>query len=304
MTAVVSPSRQAPVSSTRVRLKGIRRAPAAAKVVRNSVTTSSSAHAVTWRRCAVSHQRRLQQPRCHPVVRVEHDHSLGGQVAQQVELGGSIGRHARMPIQMVGRHIQDGAHRRTHGGQVAPSHRRVEEFQLETAQLQDDAISRPDRIQTVDQRRADVAADMDGQPTGRQHLADQCGRGRLAAAARERNDRPEAPCLGQLEGQQAVVAQWNSACHRLLHDLELRRYPTAQAKQITAVQQCRRMLTQHEGHGQTRKFCLLAGQLCGRRRIADGHLGARSDKEARQGHALSGETQDDDSFARRIPARS
>ncbi len=91
--------------------------------------------------------------------------------------------------------------------QRTPGERRIVQLQLEAAQLQHDRLTRPDFVQLVDQGHADVAAYMDRFARRAQHQPDQGGSRRLAAAARDGNDRPE-PCLrGKLQRQQAVVAQ-------------------------------------------------------------------------------------------------
>ncbi len=86
------------------------------------------------------------------------------------------------------------------------------------------------------------------------------------------------------------------ALNRNLHERQLRRNPAAQAQQVTAVEQRQRMAAQRQLYWKTAKLGDLSAQLFGRRGIADRHVGAGSDEEARQGQALPGHTQNDDSF--------
>ena len=202
-----------------------------------------------------------------------------------------------MAIQVIGRDVEDGAHVQVEIVERTPGKRRIIQLQLEAAQLQHDRLTGPDGVQLVDQGQPDVAAHVHLLARGAQHQADQGGGRRLAAAARDGDERPE-PCLRRkLQRQQAVVAQRDAALNCSLHDRQLRRHPAAQAQQVTAVEQRQGMAAQFQAHRQAAQLGEFGAEPFGRCSIADRHGGAGGDKEARQGQALPGQTQNDDSFA-------
>ncbi len=117
----------------------------------------------------------------HGIVQVDDEPGASRHGAQQVELGGCVGGHRRVAVQVVGRNVEDGADARPLLVDASPGQGRVEQLELEAAEFENDRLAALYRIETVEQRRTDIAADVHRSPWAGEHFARQgCG-GRLAA---------------------------------------------------------------------------------------------------------------------------
>ena len=146
-------------------------------------------------------------------------------------------------------------------------------------------------VEAIDQRRANVAADMDAVAGSLQDQPDQGRRRGLAGGAGNADDRHRAV----LQGQQGIVADRNAPSAGLLDDRDRRRDATAQAKQAGIVQYRERMIAKGETQGACRQamgsrvgFQLGtgAGQTLGRTQVAERHACAAIHEVAGQGEPL------------------
>jgi hypothetical protein len=103
---------------------------------------------------------------------------------------GDIGRHVRVPIEMVLGDVEPERDPRAEG------RRRLE---LEAARLDDVHRVRRRRLDLRTERHPDVPADEHGLPRGREHAGDDRRRGRLALRAGDRDHAPLQPSRGEFE---------------------------------------------------------------------------------------------------------
>ena len=227
------------------------------------------------------------------IIGVEDHYAVRLEMAEEVGLRQDIVGHRWMPVQMVGRYIENGGHVRAQLVHRSVGDFRVEQFELKAAQLEHDHVICLDRVEAVQKRCTDVAADVDGMGVSDgflQHFSDERCRCGFAAAAGDGDDRAG----GQLHCEQAVVAQRDAASNGILDERRLETHAAAEAEQIAAVQQVGRMAAQGKRYRQITQLLQLFGQLLRGRDVADGYVCACGGEETGQSQSLAAHPQDND----------
>ena len=113
------------------------------------------------------------------IVRVQDGHVAPSLVAEDSVLGRAVVRERLVAIHVVGRQVQHHRHRRAE---------LLDGFELVARKLDHGPAVLARRLDQRDERRADIAADLDGQPRAPQKLADERRGGRLPVRARDADD--------------------------------------------------------------------------------------------------------------------
>ncbi len=119
------------------------------------------------------------------VVAVDH-RGLG--MGVDARLGRGVALDRAVAVEMIGRDVEDGRRRQL---------QRLGGLELEAGQLQHVELGL--RVEQVQRRRAEVAADAGAQAGGQRHLADQGGDGALAVAAGDADHRRRGGAGEQLD---------------------------------------------------------------------------------------------------------
>ena len=225
--------------------------------------------------------RRIRAQAAGDRVIVAKDGHVGRALAlEDARLGGGVGFHRAVPVQVVGRHIEHGGH----GG--AGCH----QLELEAAQLHHDDVLRGDARQGVQQHVADVAADV-GRPARRAaHRASQRGGGRLARAAGNAQHRGRAP----LQEQLGIVGDGHAAPEGFLHDRQRGRHAAAHAQHVAVVQQLERMPAQRKPHRRPGELGHAGGERLRAPGVGERHTRAQGGQPAAQRCALARHPQHND----------
>ncbi len=220
------------------------------------------------------------------VICIQHGPIFRALKIQNVFLGGGVGFHRAVPVQMVWRNVGDASHMR------AARH----QLKLKRGQLHHHKIGGAHFGRHANERVANVATHPHFAPFAAkaviEHLAHQRGGGGFARAARDARDWRGAHIKKDLR----IVAQQNVAPFGLQHNGQVNWHAAAQAQRVTAIQQ-------GDGMSAERKRDLprdvaQAGHIRLRVRIAQGHARALRHKPARQSCALPRRAQDDYIFVK------
>ena len=134
------------------------------------------------------HAEEQDPPLAHPcplsderVLRVENRDVLPGLIVKDRSLRGRIGPHRAVTIQVVRREIED-------NGDMGTAPDLAQVFELETGELQNHGYIRRERVEFVEQRASDVAADERSRIRPAEHRAEKRGRGGLSVASGDAED--------------------------------------------------------------------------------------------------------------------
>ena len=190
--------------------------------------------------------------------------------------------HASMDVEMIRREIR-------HDGDVTAP---VQIHQLKRAELQHDRVRRLHLVGTVEQRRADVAAQPDLAPGVAQHLGDQCRRGGLAVRAGHADD----PAGADLKKRLHLGGDLRPGCAQRTK-LGLERMQTRRAERDVACDPGQIALTQMQRQPGTLQLEHLVVERLARRLVAADRLDAVAQQQPHQRPIAHAQPQNQHAFA-------